>query len=373
MGGNNNKNLLWLILLEILKNKKVKIVLISTLTITLLLTLVITISVLHSIHKSEFEHKEAIDLGSIMIQGSQGAIGFNKESMTQDFQLKTRGFTNSLQINSERNSLIFSYGLVAKFYPYAYFSGFVEINEQGEDTKYRLSRDHDFSPVSDNFHVYQDFILTVSSSVLGNEIGIFDLDAEEFVKRQEVNGDCQSLTGLNEQAYVSCENRDGDTTIYEIDLIQFTIEEMVQERNTRLVDMALTVEHGLLAAVIQNDRYFLTQIDDTSVQKLTRMVDTEITQIAANENSVYMLKEDLGYEENTRYVASYDFEMEDHEMVSLEDDIATIDIEVVDEHIYVISRDFDMGYYLLVMNHDLEITNKYQLENISPWRVVVEP
>ncbi|GEN45967.1 hypothetical protein [Alkalibacillus haloalkaliphilus] len=373
MGGNNNKNLLWLILLEILKNKKVKIVLISTLTITLLLTLVITISILHSIHKSEFEQKEAIKLDSIMILGSQGATGLEKESMTQDFQLRTRGFTKSLQIIPERDSLIFSYGLDAKSYPYAYFSGFVEINEQGEDTKYRLSREHDFSPVSDNFHVYQDFILTVSSSVLGNEIGIFDLDAEEFVKRQEVNGDCQSLTGLNEQAYVSCENRDGDMTIYEIDLIQFTIEETIQVRNSRIVDMTLTEEHGLLAAIVQNDRYFLTQIDDTSMDKLTRMEDTEITLIAANQNSIYMLKEDLGYEENTKYVASYDIEMDDHKMVSLEDDIATIDIEAVDDHIYVISRDFDMGYYLLVMNHDLEITNQYQLENISPWRVVVEP
>ncbi|MDQ0352033.1 hypothetical protein J2R98_001867 [Alkalibacillus filiformis] len=371
MGGNNNKNLLWLILLEILKNKKVKIVLISIITILLILTLVIMFYVQYSIHKSEFEYKEEMNLNSLIISGMRGVHGFDESEKTESFQLETRGNTMAAQINSERNSIIMSYALEPKFYPVAHFFGFIEINEDGEDQKYRVSEEHDFYPGLGTFHTYQNVVLSISYS--GNEIAIFDLDTEKIIIRQELNGDCQSLTGLNEQAYVSCENRDGDTTIYEIDLNRFTIEEMIQETNTRLVDMTLTEEHGLLAAIVQNDRYFLTQINDTSVHKLTRMEDTEITQIAANQNSVYMLKEDLSYEEDDKYVASYDIVTDDYNMVSLEEDIVTIDIEVIDDNLYVIFRYFDEGYYLLVMNHDLEITNQYQLENILPRELLLNP
>ncbi|WP_307068249.1 hypothetical protein [Alkalibacillus filiformis] len=321
---------------------------------------------------SEFKHKEGINLNSLIIGGSTLILGLNIESFEREFFIETRGYPTSSQINHERRSLISNYGLDAKFHGDAHFIGFIEVNEQGEDSIYRISREFDFAP-GDHFYSYGDLILTIPSSQ--DKVGIYNLETNNFIDTLHLEERCHHLniTGKDEIAYIACgkfnpDDRDIiDTTIYKMDLEKMAFEEQIQMDNIIVSDLAYSENHGLLVAMEQYDTYTLARVDDQMyiLKRIDRVDEARLKTITVHQNHVYLLKNKLN--NNIDYVGLYDIKHDDYQVTNLSEGENALDLLANQDDIYVLvfNRD-NMQRYLLMFNKHLQHTNTHDLTNIVP-------
>jgi hypothetical protein len=119
-----------------------------------------------------------------------------------------RGFAYGIQINHHRNSIMLRYDVPAKGRPFTSFSGFLELRNDGQVYKYKLTNGYNFLPER-SFHTFKKYLVTGSQ----NEIGIFDLELKDFVLRIPTQSEVQHVIGVGHDVFVTVypDNKNGGT------------------------------------------------------------------------------------------------------------------------------------------------------------------
>jgi hypothetical protein len=127
---------------------------------------------------------------------------------------KFRGFAYGIQVNHHRNSFMVRYDVPAKGRPFTSFSGFLELCNDGQVYKYKLTHGYNFLPVR-SYHTFKNYLVMGSQ----NEIGIFDLELKDFVLRIPTQSEVRHVTGVGHDVFVTVypDNKNGGT-LYNINL-----------------------------------------------------------------------------------------------------------------------------------------------------------
>lgn len=303
---------------------------------------------------------------TIILQGFNGIAGFDKESMIEGFELNMRGSTYKSQFNNDRNSVIIRYNAHAKVNMFTSFQGFLEIDEDGRETKFKLDRDHRFIPGVD-FYTHKNFIVTVSHS----EIGVYDMDTREFRIRNEVGGECSTITGLKNTVYVSCLKNNNESTLYTLDLNTFALEKHKELPGLIIDRMIATEQYGIVSVSIVDSNYYLTQIGDEihHLMKLKSQDSITVVDMDFSDNTIYLLQETS----DTYFLLAYNVNEKEFKEKKLEENEIGFDVSSDGNNTYLLINVRGEKPELHLINKDLKVTASYKIETgIYPIKVILK-